>query len=67
KHMLEVLQEREKKKFESLKEIDERVKGLPDMKKAVSKRIIEELRGDDPKHYLFVRPPTPPRPQWGRF
>ncbi len=67
KHMLEVLTEREKKTFDSLAELEQRVKGLSDMKKAVVKRVVEELRGDDPKHYLFARPPTPPRPQWRRF
>ncbi|MDP3881831.1 MAG: DUF655 domain-containing protein [Nanoarchaeota archaeon] len=43
KHTQEILQEREKKPFESFEDIKNRVKNLPDPKKAVEKRIVEEL------------------------
>jgi putative nucleotide binding protein len=64
KHMLEVLKEREKKQFETFEEIIQRIKNIPDPKKAIVKRIVEELEGPEDKHYIFVRPPTPPRPQF---
>lgn len=58
KHMLQLLEERKKKPFESFKEIEERIKLMPDPKHVIVKRIIEEMKGEDPKHYLFVRPPA---------
>jgi len=61
KHMLAMLDEREKKPFASMEEILQRVKGAPDPVKAVVKRIMEELEGPEDKHYLFVRPPAEPR------
>ncbi|MBT4870101.1 MAG: DUF655 domain-containing protein [Candidatus Diapherotrites archaeon] len=64
KHMLDLLDEREKKKFDSFEEITERVKGVPDPKKAVIKRIMEELEGPDDKHFIFVRPPAAPKKQF---
>ncbi|HIH25273.1 DUF655 domain-containing protein [Candidatus Woesearchaeota archaeon] len=54
KHMLSILEEREKKPFESFKDIKERVKLLPDPEKTIMKRILLELEGNE-KHYLFVR------------
>jgi putative nucleotide binding protein len=70
KHMIDVLDERDKKPFESFEDVPARVKGVPEIKKAVIKRIIEELEGPDDKHYLFVRPPAAPRkfyPQRRRY
>jgi len=58
KHMVEILAERSKKPFESLKELSERVPLMTDPLKTLVKRIIEELRGDDPKHFIFSRPPS---------
>ncbi len=43
KHTKEVLEEREKKEFKSFEDIKERVKSIPDPKKAIEKRIMEEL------------------------
>ena len=43
KHTQEVIQERENKLFESLEDIKKRVKSIPDPKKAIEKRIMEEL------------------------
>lgn len=43
KHTQEILAEREKKPFESFEDIKNRAKSLPDPKKAVEKRLLEEL------------------------
>ncbi|MCK5593940.1 MAG: DUF655 domain-containing protein [Candidatus Aenigmarchaeota archaeon] len=56
KHMWEILDERKKAPFESFEDIKERVKLLPNPKKSVIKRIIDELEGDA-KWYLFTTPP----------
>ena len=61
KHVLELLDQREKGVFESFEDISSKVKNMPDPKKAVIKRIIEELEGPEDKHYLFVRPPAAPK------
>ncbi len=67
KHMLAILDEREKKPFATLEEIPIRVKGTPDPVKMLVKRVIGELEDSEDKHYLFVRPPAEPRPQqYGR-
>lgn len=62
KHMLDILKEREKTPFETFNDIVKRVKSMPDPKKAIVRRIMEELEGAEDKHYLFVRPPAQPRP-----
>lgn len=54
KHMLTILESRDQKPFESFKDIKERVKLLPDPEKAIIKRILLELDGNE-KHYLFVK------------
>ncbi|MEM5802182.1 MAG: DUF655 domain-containing protein [Candidatus Aenigmatarchaeota archaeon] len=53
KHMWDIISERKKKPFESLKEIQERIEMLPDPKKMIIKRITEELEGKN-RHRLFV-------------
>ena len=55
KHMLSILEIREEKPFESFKDIKEKVRLLPDPEKAIIKRILLELEGNE-KHYLFVKP-----------
>ncbi|MEK6958885.1 MAG: DUF655 domain-containing protein [archaeon] len=67
KHMLLMLDERAKKPFTTLEEVQTRVKGAPDPIKAIVKRIIEELEGPEDKHYLFVRPPAEPREEMRPF
>jgi len=62
KHMLALLDEREKKPFTTLEDVVARVKGTPDPVKSIVKRVVEELEGCEDKHYLFVRPPAEPRP-----
>lgn len=53
KHMVEILEARKEKPFESFADLKKRVKLLPDPKKAIVKRIISELKGEE-KHRLFV-------------
>lgn len=53
KHMQKLLDEREKEEFESFEDIKERVSSMPDPKKLVIDRIIEELKGDAKKR-LFT-------------
>ena len=54
KHMKEILAEREKKPFDSFEDIKSRVSSLPDPKKAIEKRILEELL-EKQRYNLFVR------------
>lgn len=54
KHTEEVLKVREEKPFESFEDIKNRVKNLPDPKKAIEKRLMEELT-EKQRFYLFVR------------
>ncbi len=56
KHLIDILDEKRKKPFESFKDISERVKLFPDPAKIIVRRIIEELSGDE-KYYLFVTQP----------
>ena len=58
KHMLQIIQEREKNPFESFESLKQRVKSVPDPVHSIVKRIVEELEGIDVKYYLFVRPPS---------
>lgn len=56
KHMWQILDERKKKRFESFEDLKTRVPLLPDPKKAIVKRIMDELGGKE-KWYVFVAPP----------
>lgn len=53
KHLMDILDERRKKQFESFDDIAKRVNLFPDPMKAVVKRVIAELE-DEEKYYLFV-------------
>lgn len=53
KHLWQIISERKKKPFESLKDVQERVGMLPDLKKMIVKRIVNELEEKD-RHRLFV-------------
>ncbi|MFH1592610.1 MAG: DUF655 domain-containing protein [Candidatus Woesearchaeota archaeon] len=52
KHMWEILEKREEKAFTSFEDIKQRIKLLPDPKRAVIKKIIADLREEE-KHKLF--------------
>ncbi|MCS7117214.1 MAG: DUF655 domain-containing protein [Thaumarchaeota archaeon] len=56
KTMLKLLEEREKKPFESLEEVEKRT-GLQDVRASVVKRIVQELSDPTNRYWLFVRPP----------
>lgn len=53
KHMWEIIEKRQEKPFASFEDIKQRVKLMPDPKKAVVKRILLEIAGSD-KHHLFA-------------
>jgi len=53
KHMWEILEQRKIKPFENFSDLKARVKLLPDPKKIVINRILDELKGED-KHRIFV-------------
>ncbi len=53
KHMWEIIEAREEKPFESFDDIKKRVKLMPDPKKTIIRRILDELSGKE-KHRLFV-------------
>ena len=53
KHLMDILEERRKKPFESLSDLSARVKLFPDPIKAIVRRVLDELQ-DDEKYYLFV-------------
>lgn len=54
KTLWRILEERKRKPFESFKDLQTRTR-IPDPKKIIIERIIEELRGGQ-KYYLFVVP-----------
>lgn len=53
KHMVAILEEREKKPFENLEDLKRRVHNLPDPKKAIEKRILEEIT-EKQRYYMFI-------------
>ncbi|MBL7147427.1 MAG: DUF655 domain-containing protein [Nanoarchaeota archaeon] len=53
KHMWELLEKRKEDGFKSFEDIKKRVKLMPDPEKAIIRRILLELKGED-KHNLFV-------------
>ncbi len=57
KNIQNFLKERAKKPFESFQDINKRVSSIPDIKKAVVKRILIELeKGKAEKYHLFTIP-----------
>jgi len=53
KHTEAILDERAKKLFASLDDLKKRVSNLPDPKKAIEKRLFEEISGRE-KYFLFI-------------
>mgnify|MGYP001607413491 CR=1 FL=1 len=53
KHTTSILEERKKKAFENFAEIKKRIPNLPDPKKAVEKRLLQELENIE-RHNLFI-------------
>lgn len=53
KHTDAILNERNKKLFDDLENLKKRVPNLPDPRKAIEKRLIEEITGRE-KYYLFT-------------
>ena len=54
KHTKEILEARQEKPFESFEDIKRRLSNIPDPKKAIEKRIIEEL-SERQRFNLFVK------------
>jgi putative nucleotide binding protein len=54
KLMWEILEEREKKPFESFAEISQRIKSIPHPEKMVAARIMEELQDPNVKYHIFT-------------
>lgn len=55
KYMWQIINERERKPFESFEDLKTRTE-IPDPAKLIAKRIIEELAGES-KYRLFTRAP----------
>jgi putative nucleotide binding protein len=53
KHMWAIIGERKRKKFDNFKDLKKRVDMLPDPKRMIKRRIIDELKEND-RHRLFV-------------
>ena len=53
KHMWAIINERKKKPFENFSDLRKRVEMLPDPRKIIMRRILDELEGKD-KYRLFV-------------
>jgi len=53
KHMWEIIEKRDEKPFSSFADIKARVKLMPDPEKAIMKRILAEMTGQE-KHRVFV-------------
>ena len=47
KHMWEIIEKRKEKEFDSFEDIRKRVKLMPDPKKAIIKRLLIEIKGED--------------------
>ena len=58
KHLTEILEERDKKAFESFSDISKRVSHIQNPAEMIAERIVEELQGS--RFYIFTRPPLPP-------
>lgn len=55
KHMWEILDQRDKKKFESFADLCQRVSLMPEPTKSIAKKVLSELKGED-KYLFFTLP-----------
>lgn len=53
KHMWQIIEQRKEQPFESFADLKKRVKLMPDPEKAINKRVMNEIMGQE-KHKLFV-------------
>jgi len=56
KHLYKILEERDAQSFQSFKDIDTRVKGLPEVSKLISERVMQEIEDStmEARDRLFV-------------
>jgi putative nucleotide binding protein len=54
KLMWEILEEREKKPFESFADISQRIKAIPHPDRMIINRILEELQDPETKYRVFT-------------
>ncbi len=54
KLMWEILEEREKRPFESFADISQRIKAIPNPAKMIKDRVLEELMDPDVKYHVFT-------------
>ena len=54
KHTKEILNQRKEKEFDSFEDMKKRIPNLPDPKKAIEKRILRELSGEE-RHLFFAK------------
>ena len=66
KHMESLIEERERKPFESFKDITERVNLMPNPIRVIQERVLEELQGISIKYYMFTAPPRREDPRRSR-
>lgn len=66
KHMWDIINARKVKKFESFEDLKSRIRLLPDPKKGLVQRILDEFEEKD-RYNLFVMPPKRVFEQRGRF
>jgi putative nucleotide binding protein len=64
KHLAEILDEREKKPFESFDDMLKRIPHMLNPADIITERVVAELNGEE-RYFLFTRPPTPPHEQYG--
>lgn len=65
KHMWAIIEQRRAKPFESFEDIQKRVPLMPDPVKAIVRRILDELGGEE-KYYIFVSAPPQKREDFRR-
>ncbi len=66
KHMWDILGARKVKKFESFEDLKSRIRLLPDPKKGIVQRILNEFEEKD-RYNIFVMPPKRVFQERGRF